>query len=105
MKKASTPNKLVPITVAKSPALAVTARSAWVPLETPQSHPASAAIDLDSWWNTAQGRSHGRRNLSACEKTPRKHALGPQFLQNTELFLECVLVLLPAIRRSGFASD
>lgn len=46
MEKASTPNELVPITIAKSPALAVTACLAWVPLETPQNHPDSAPTDF-----------------------------------------------------------
>lgn len=44
-----------------------------------------------------------RRFLSACEKTARKQVL---FLQNSELFLECVLKLILCIAdRSEFTSD
>lgn len=38
--------------------------------------------------------AHGQSSLGACEKT---RVLRPQFLQNTELFLECVFVLLPQV--------
>ena len=57
----------------------------------------------------AQEWSQVRRILSACENTPRKQdksPLSPRFLQNTELFLECVFVLLPgAADRNKFTSD
>lgn len=47
----------------------------------------------------ARGRTKNwvRRILSACEDTPRKQtrALWPQFLQNMELFLECVFCAPP----------
>lgn len=39
--------------------------------------------------------SHVSGIPSAYEKTPKKSNSGPQFLQNTELLLECVFVSLP----------
>lgn len=57
--------------------------------------------------NTVQEWIHVRI-LRACENTQRKQDKGfgwPQFLPNTELFLECTLVLLPGVvHRSEFTS-
>lgn len=51
---------------------------------------------INNHWNMVQEWSCGRRILNACEKTPGSN-LQIQFLQNTELFLECVFIFSAVI--------
>jgi hypothetical protein len=63
---------------------------------------------FQSCQNITQQWSHVRRILSACGNPPRKldKSLVTRFLQNTEMFLECVFMCFPdTAERSGFISD